>query len=87
MTQDLTLEAQVQQVINEMLIENLLPFVLNVGKITKDQDRYTIHFYDSRMPTAEVLLTKGESLRNMTRSAVLARVAKISGPLNSLGKV
>ncbi len=81
MPRDLTLETQVQQVLNEMWSEKLIPFALNVGKITKAPDEYTIHFYDSRITTAHVPLTKGDSLRALVRSAVLARVAKMSGPL------
>jgi hypothetical protein len=81
MPRDLTLEAQVQQVLNEMWNEKLLPFALNVGKITKAADEYTIHFYDSRITTTHVPLIEGHSLREMIRSAVLERVAKVSGPL------
>ena len=82
MTNDPTLEGQVQGVLNEMLGEKLLPFALNVGKITKGNDKYTVHFYDSRMRTAEICLTKGQMLRDSIRSSVLARVAKMSGPLH-----
>jgi hypothetical protein len=81
MARDLTLEAQVQQVLNEMWSERLIPFALNVGKITKASDEYTIHFFDSRITTAHVPLTKGISLSDMVRSAVLDRVAEMSGPL------
>jgi hypothetical protein len=81
MTRDLTLEAQVQQVLNKMWIEKLLPFSLNVGKITKGAEEYTIHFYDSRIPTAKVPLIKGSLLDDSIKSAIRARVAKMSGPL------
>jgi hypothetical protein len=56
---------------------------LNVGKISKADDSYTIHFYDSRIRTAKVHLIKGQSLAGMVRSAVLERVAKMSGPLTA----
>ena len=81
MTRDLTLEGQVQVILNEMLAAELVPFALNVGKITKAETHYTIHFYDSRMRTAQVDLVKGQSLAEMVRTAVLYRVGKISGPL------
>ena len=81
MTPDLTLEGQVQVILNEMLAEELVPFALNVGKITKAETHYTIHFYDSRIRTAQVDLVKGQSLAEMVRTAVLYRVGKISGPL------
>jgi len=77
----LTLEAEAQQVLDELWSEKLIPFSLNVGKITKAPAVYTIHFYDSRIRTASVPLTKGHSFRDMVRSAVLDRVAKMSGPL------
>jgi hypothetical protein len=77
----LSLEAEAQQVLDELWSEKLIPFKLNVGKITKASAEYTIHFYDSRIRTANVPLTKGHSFREMVRSAVLDRVAKMSGPL------
>ena len=82
----LTLEAEAQEVLDELLAEKLIPFALNVGKITKAPDEYTIHFYDSRITTAHVPLTKGDSLRALVRSAVLDRVANISSPLKSSPK-
>jgi hypothetical protein len=81
MPSDLTLEGQVQAVLDEMLTEKLIPFALHVGKITKAENHYTIHFYDSRIATAEVELVKGQSLEQTVRTAVLARVANMSGPL------
>jgi hypothetical protein len=77
----LSLEAEAQQVLDELWSEKLLPFALTVGKITKASAEYTIHFHDSRIRTAPVPLTDGHSFRDMVRSAVLDRVAKISGPL------
>jgi hypothetical protein len=77
----LTIEAEAQQVLDELWSEKLLPFALNVGKITKGLGEYTIHFHDSRISTARVPLTKGHSFRDMVRAAVLARVDEISGPL------
>jgi len=82
----LSLEAEAQQVLDELLAENLIPFPLNVGKITKASAEYTIHFYDSRIHSASVPLTRGHSFRDLVRSAVLERVAKISGPLKDSPK-
>ena len=82
----LTIEAEAQQVLNELLNEKLILFALNVGKITKDSGEYTIYFYDSRIHSARVPLTKGHSLRDLVRSAVLARVEKMSGPLKNQHK-
>ena len=77
----LTLEAEAQQVLDELWNEKLIPFSLSVGKITKAASEYTIHFYDSRIRTAPVPLTEGKSFREMVRVAVLDRVDKMSGPL------
>jgi hypothetical protein len=77
----LTLEAEAQQVLDELWSEKLLPFQLNVGKLTKASGMYIIHFHDSRIYTAHVPLTEGQSWKEMVRAAVLARVAKLSGPL------
>lgn len=81
----LTLEAEAQQVLDELWSEKLLPFPLTVGEITKASAEYTLHFHDSRIRTAHVPLTEGHSFRDMVRSAVLARVAKMSGPLKETG--
>jgi len=82
----LTLEAEAQQVLDELWSEKAVPFALSVGKITKGIGEYTIHFHDSRIRTACIPLTEHHSFRDMVRAAVLARVAQISGPLQSSPK-
>jgi hypothetical protein len=82
----LTLEAEAQQVLDELWREKLVPFVLRVGKLTKASGEYTIHFYDSRISTAVVPLLKNQSFRDMVRAAVLDRVTKLSGPLENWSK-
>jgi hypothetical protein len=77
----LTIEAEAQQVLDELWSERLIPIRLNVGKITKAVDEYTLHFYDSRIRTASVPLTAGKSFRDLVRTAVLARITLMSGPL------
>jgi hypothetical protein len=76
-----TLESEAQQVLNQLWAEKLLPFELSVGKITKHSGHYTIHFHDSRMYTADIHLTQGQSWADMVRAAVLDRVENLSGPL------
>jgi hypothetical protein len=76
-----TLESEAQQVLEQLWAEKLLPFELNVGKITKHSGHYTVHFHDSRMYTADVSLNEGQSWAEMVRVAVLDRVANLSGPL------
>jgi hypothetical protein len=78
---NLTIETEAQQVLDELWTEKLIPFALSVGKITKDLSAYTIHFYDSRIRTARVQLAERALFRETVRSAVLARVTQLSGPL------
>ena len=80
------LKANAQKILDELWNEQLIPFALTVGKITKDADEYTIHFHDSRIRTAGVPLTEGTEglpFEDRVRSAVLDRVAKMSGPLKN----
>ncbi len=86
MPRDLSIEAEAQEVLDELWSEKLIPFELNIGKITKGIGEYTILFYDSRIHSAKVPLTKGLSFRDMVRSAVLARVDQMSGPLKDWNK-
>jgi hypothetical protein len=81
-----SIEAEVQQVLDELWNENQIPFALTVGKVTKDATEYTIHFHDARMRTACIVLDKNHSFRHLVRTAVLARVAKMSGPLKDWRK-
>jgi hypothetical protein len=82
MSDPTAIESEVQRVLDELWNAKLIPFALNVGKLTQDHDGYTIYFHDSRIRTAEVPIVKGMSFRNMVRAAVQDRVAKMSGPLN-----
>ena len=72
----LPIEAEAQQVLDELWSEKLIPFELNVVKISKAPGEYTIHFYGRRIRPARIALTRGRSFRELVRSAVLARVAK-----------
>jgi hypothetical protein len=75
------LEAEVQQVLDQLWNERLIPFRLSVGKITKEPTEYTIHFYDSRIHTASVPLNEDQPFKDRVRAAVLDRVDRITGPL------
>jgi hypothetical protein len=79
----LPIEAEAQQVLDELLSEKLIPFALKVVKISKSPGEYTIHFYGRRIRTVRIALTRGRYFRDLVRSAVLARVTrKLSEPLN-----
>ena len=79
----LTLEAEAQQVLDELWAAKLIPFKLNVGKLSKGIGEHTIHFHDSRIRTARIPLTDGQSFRALVRVAVLAGVAQMSRPLKT----
>ena len=79
----LTLEAEAQQVLDELWSEKAIPFALHVGELSKGMGKYTIHFHDSPIHTARIPLTMQKSFRDMVREAVLARVAQMSGPLKA----
>lgn len=75
-------KAIAQNALDELWNEQMIPFPLTIGKITQDPDAYTIHFHDSRIHTASVPMNRGVLFsRDLVRSAVLDRVAKMSGPL------
>lgn len=80
------MEAEAQQVLDQLWGEKLTPFALTVGKITEADGEYTIHFHDSRIYTCSVPTANGSSFSEMVRAAVLARVAKMSGPLHDAQK-
>jgi hypothetical protein len=74
---------EVQQVLDELWSEKLLPFKLTVGKLTRNSSEYMILFHDSRMHSALVPLAGG-SLSDRVRLAVLDRVRHLSGPLTDI---
>lgn len=76
----LTLEAEAQEVLDELWAEEKTPFHLKVGKLTKGVDEYTLHFHDSRIFTACILMMKEKSFREMVRTCVLDRVAQLPAP-------
>ena len=81
-----SIEAEVQQLLDELWNEREIPFALSVGKITKDATEYTVHFHDARMRTVCIPLGDIHSFRDLVRTADLARLAKMSGPLKDWHK-
>ena len=80
----LPIEVEAQQVLDELWSEKLIPFALNVVRISKAPGEYTIHFYGSWIRTARITRTRKHSFRDLVRSAVLARVKKkMSQPLKN----
>ena len=75
------LETEAQAVLDELWREKLIPFALNVGKITEHSGHHTIHFHDSRIYTADIPLGADQSWGDRVRAAVLARVAELRDTL------
>ncbi|MDX6530246.1 MAG: hypothetical protein QOH41_2536 [Blastocatellia bacterium] len=76
-------QAEAQQVLNELWSEELLPFQLTAEKISEEIDEYTIHFFDSRMRSVCVPRAIDSPFKESVRTAVLDRVARMSGPITS----
>jgi hypothetical protein len=77
--------AEVQQVLDELLREKLVPFALTAYSIdTNGQGEYFIPFKDSRIHSCRFSVKEGEDFIAVVRAAVLERVSRMDGPL--LGK-
>lgn len=77
-------QAIAQQVLDELLKEQLIPFKLRVGSmLDQGLSEYRIHFYDSRIRSVEFSWSEGESFSEIFRAAVLERVERMSGRLYS----
>jgi hypothetical protein len=75
--------AQVQQVLDELLSEKLIPFALIAyGVNTNGQGEYVVPFKDSRIHSCRFFWKEGENFKEVVRAAVLERVNRMSGPLH-----
>jgi hypothetical protein len=75
--------AEAQGMLDQLWNEQLIPFPLTIGGITREGDEYTIHFHDSRIRTVQISLAQDQPFTEGVRAAVLERVAKMSGPLTN----
>ena len=74
-------KAEAQQAVDELLEEDLLPFKLNVGKVTSEPaGEYRVHFYDGRLHSVTVTSEPNQPFKDLVRTAVLGRIAEWSGP-------
>jgi hypothetical protein len=80
-------KAKAQKVLVALWNEQLIPFELTVGKLTKSGEEYTIHFHDSRIRTAKILVPNDRHFADLVRAAVLDRVGRMSGPLHAVHAV
>lgn len=76
-------KAEAQQVLDDLLKEGLIPFKLSVGSMLDlGASTYKVRFYDSRISSVEFAWSEGESFKEIFRTAVLDRVARMSGRLH-----
>jgi hypothetical protein len=75
--------AAVQQVLDELLTEKLIPFALTAyGVNPNGQGEYVVPFNDSRIHSCRFFWKDGEDFKQAARAAVLERVNRMSGPLH-----
>ena len=82
MPDKLTVEAQ--SLLDDLWTEELIPFQLTAHKVESlGQDEYIVRFYDTRLDSVDVSWKEPDSFENAVKVAILARVARLSGPLKT----
>ncbi len=72
----------VQEALDELFSEHLIPFKLTAQAINSDGcDDFSVPFYDSRFHSVSFHCERGGAIKEIVRSAVLDRMSKMSGPL------
>ena len=75
--------AVVQQVLDELLSQKLIPFALIAyGVNTNGQGEYVVPFKDSRIHSCRFFWKESEDFKQVARAAILERVNRMSGPLH-----
>ena len=72
----------VQETLDELFCEHLIPFELTAHKVTADgPGEYEVPFYDSRIHSMRFSWTVGgSSFKEVVRAAVLDRTRRMDGP-------
>jgi hypothetical protein len=74
--------AEVQQALDDLFSERLLPFKLSVDNMELvGPAEYVIHFHDSRLNQADFSHRSGESFREDLRVSVMESVQRLPGPM------
>ena len=80
-------KVEAQQALDELFSEHLLPFELTAHKLESiGSGEYIVRFHDSRLSSIDVSWVQGQSFKDVFRTAVLARVNRMSGPLKKSAK-
>src|SRR6185295_9175026 len=76
-----SLKLVVQETLDELLTENLIPFGLSVQEVKSiGMEEYIIHFHDSWLPSLDVSWPEGKTFKVIFRTALLDRIARIRNP-------
>jgi hypothetical protein len=74
--------AEVQQALDDLFTERLLPFKLSVDNMELiGPAEYIIHFHDSRLNQADFSRRSGESFMDDLRAGVMESVQRLPGPM------
>jgi hypothetical protein len=79
------IKLRVQETLDELFSERLIPFALTAHKVNADgTGEYVVPFYDSRIHSVSFSWRAGGSFKEIVRAAVLDRVNLMSGSSGSL---
>lgn len=77
------LKTEAQSVLDELWGTQLIPFQLTAHIVESlGEEEYIIRFRDSRLRSVDVSWKTRDSFKDAVRSAVVTRVARMTGPLN-----
>jgi hypothetical protein len=72
------IKLRVQETLDELFSERLIPFELTAQKVNADgHGEYVVPFYDSRIHSISFSWKEGGSFREVIRTAVLDRVKRM----------
>lgn len=75
------LKTEAQSVLDELWATQLIPFELKAHMVKSlGLEEYIIRFHDSRLRSLDVSWKNQDSFKDAVRTAVLTRVARMSGP-------
>jgi len=78
------LKLEAQSVLEDLWAEKLIPFQLTTHKVESvGLEEYILRFYDTRLHSVDVTWKNHHSFKDAVKVAVLARVARLSGPLKN----
>jgi hypothetical protein len=77
------MKLRVQQTLDELFNERLLPFELTAYHVNAEEGEYVVPFHDSRIHSIRFSCKNDRRPKEVVRAAVLDRVSKMSGPLKA----